>query len=397
MKMKKHATGYMLICVLMIALLFALLPQTAFAADTYARDSQRSEDSSGWFEEATIIADATALYLRPTADSPTVTELSSGTRIGVFCEEMPGWYRVIFGNYRGYIENAAIFLASTDTLAGYATHDGAALHQNAAQYSTVLADISAGTALEITNIVGDWYVANCGDISGYVAKDDVELTSGKTTASVLLPGMDGVCVADMQRALYARGFFSGSVTGQYDDITLCAVQAFQTAAGLSPNGNADTEMLAVLYGDNNIASNAAKVAGIEGRVLMSTWDDINKLWKRGTTATVTDVQTGLQYTAYRFGGWWHADCEPLTAEDTAIMKQIYSGKWSWSRRPIWVTIDGVTYAASQHGMPHKCDVITGNDFDGHFCIHFNDSKIHATGLECPRHQACVDSAFIQAQ
>jgi hypothetical protein len=79
------------------------------------------------------------------------------------------------------------------------------------------------------------------------------------------------------------------------------------------------------------------------------------------------------------------------------MKQMYGGKWSWQRRPIWVTIDGVTYAASQHGMPHKCDVITGNDMDGHFCIHFNDSKIHATGEECPRHQACVDTAFAQAQ
>ena len=212
-----------------------------------------------------------------------------------------------------------------------------------------------------------------------------------------MPGMSGVSVADMQRALYARGFFPGPVTGQYDDITLAAVQAFQTAADISPDGHADSDLLDLLYGDNDIESHAVKVAGIEGRVLMSTWNEIAKLWKKGTTATVTDVQTGLQYTAYRFGGWWHADCEPLTAQDTAIMKKIYSGRWSWQRRPIWVTIDGVTYAASQHGMPHKCDVISSNNFDGHFCIHFNDSKIHATGKECPRHQACIDTAFAQAQ
>ena len=99
----------------------------------------------------------------------------------------------------------------------------------------------------------------------------------------------------------------------------------------------------------------------------------------------------------RFGGWWHADVEPVTAEDTAIMKENYGGSWSWDRRAIWVTVDGVTYAASQNGMPHLSNPVSGNDFDGHFCIHFNDSKVHETGKEGPRHQARIDYAYSKAQ
>ena len=120
------------------------------------------------------------------------------------------------------------------------------------------------------------------------------------------------------------------------------------------------------------------------------------MFTKGKIATVTDVRTGKQYKVRRFGGWWHADVEPLTAADTAIMKSIYNGTWSWDRRAIWVTVGGKTFAASQNGMPHLASPTQGNNFPGHFCIHFNDSKVHETGQECPRHQYCVDYAYNKA-
>ena len=379
--MNKTLIFFTLICTMLVA----VLPiQTADAAEAY-------------FEEATVIAENADLHLRPAADSPAVTVLACGTRIGVYCEEKPGWYRVIFGNYRGYVHSEDVFLASTDTMTGHVAKDGLHLRLHANMYSTVLCDISVGTALTITNIVGDWYEVSLGDQLGYVHKDYVELSTAQTMSTLLKPGMEGVSVADMQRELYSRGFFPGPVTGTYGDLTLAAVQAFQEQASLSPDGIVDENMLALLYGNNDIKTKAAELAGIEGQVQLSTWNKINKVWKKGTTATVTDVLTGLQYTAYRFGGWFHADCEPLTKKDTAIMKQMFGGAWTWERRAIWVTIGDVTYAASQHGMPHMCDVVKRNNFNGHFCIHFKDSKIHATGRKCPRHQSCVDYAFEQAQ
>ena len=93
----------------------------------------------------------------------------------------------------------------------------------------------------------------------------------------------------------------------------------------------------------------------------------------------------------KFGGWYHADSEPITKEDTAVMKSLEG--FSWNRRPIWVTYNGKTVAASMHTMPHMANPTKSNGFDGHFCIHLLNSKVHANSKACPRHQACVQEAY----
>ncbi len=374
-----------LILILVIAFMLVTFPvQTALASDTF-------------FEEATVIEDGASMRLRPSEDSPVVTELESGTRIGVYCEETPGWYRIIFGNYRGYVSSEFIFLSSIDSKVGHVKNDGMPLRQFANEYSSVRSRLNAGTFISVLDIVGDWYYVESEDGEGYVHKDEIELTTSKSTSSLLKPGMEGVAIADMQRELRSRGFFGHSVTGYYGTVTTAAVKAFQKEARLSQDGIAGEKTLELLYGDNDISTTAAKLAGIEGEVLLSNWDTIDKRWKRGTTALVTDVKTGIQFKVIRFGGWFHADCEPATAADTAKMKKACGGSWTWNRRPIWVTIGGTTYAASQHDMPHMVDPIPGNDFPGHFCIHFYHSKVHETSKECPRHQYCVKYAYNAAK
>ena len=65
---------------------------------------------------------------------------------------------------------------------------------------------------------------------------------------------------------------------------------------------------------------------------MDWWDsDIQKIFARGVVAQITDVETGLSWRERRNGGTNHADCQPLTAADTAAMKKAYGGKWSWDR------------------------------------------------------------------
>jgi SH3-like domain-containing protein len=353
--------------------------------------------NAAFFEEATVIADEVNMRLRPTTDAPVVTVLEKGTRLGVYCEEQPGWYRVIYGNYRGYVSCEFIFLASTDSLVGHVKTDNLEVRQFSNEFSEVMGKLTAGNAVEILDIVGDWYYLETDEAKGYVNKSGIELSKSRSTASLLKPGMRGVAVADMQRELRKRGFFSGSVTGYYGDLTLGAVKSFQSEANLSQDGIVGEKTLDLLYGDNNIKTTAAKKAGIQGAVTMPHWDTVNKKWKRGTYAIVTDVKTGIQYKVYRFGGWWHADCEPATAEDTKKMKKAAGGAWTWNRRPVWVTVNGVTYAASQHSMPHMVDPVKGNDFPGHFCIHFLHSKIHHSAKECPRHQENVRYAYNKAK
>lgn len=115
---------------------------------------------------------------------------------------------------------------------------------------------------------------------------------------------------------------------------------------------------------------------------------IQSIFKKGYTAVVTDVRTGISFKVKRWSGAYHADVEPLTAADTAAMCRIYkvktaqeiSDKNLYQRRPILLTINGHSYAASMYGVPHNYpegDTINDNDFYGQFCIHFVNSKTHA--------------------
>jgi|GEM_PF-1278924 len=128
------------------------------------------------------------------------------------------------------------------------------------------------------------------------------------------------------------------------------------------------------------------------------WDEAAGLLARGESAAVIDVDTGYTFNIKRKGGTNHADCEPLTKDDTAIMKKIY-GSWSWNRRAVVVSVDGKNIAASMAGMPHGSQTLTGNGFAGHFDIHFLDSMTHGSSytksgkpMVDSQHQAMVKKA-----
>lgn len=123
------------------------------------------------------------------------------------------------------------------------------------------------------------------------------------------------------------------------------------------------------------------------------WKTARYMFKRNEVAKVTDVDTGLSFYVKRKGGVNHADVEPLTAADTAIMKKIYKGRWSWIRRAIVVTIDGRKVAASMNGMPHGFQNNYRNKFNGHHCIHFYKSRTHIGNRKDSAHQAMVNKAY----
>lgn len=138
--------------------------------------------------------------------------------------------------------------------------------------------------------------------------------------------------------------------------------------------------------------NTPSRSGIRYPEAADWWTDVQYVFTRGSIATVTDVDTGISYQVRRKGGTNHADCEPLTKADTAKMKQIYGGQWSWARRAVIVSVNGRVFAASQNGMPHGLYDIYDNNFDGHFCIHFKNSRTHGTNRVDEAHQAAVMKA-----
>ncbi|RNB86229.1 hypothetical protein [Brevibacillus panacihumi] len=119
------------------------------------------------------------------------------------------------------------------------------------------------------------------------------------------------------------------------------------------------------------------------------WDQVRKSFQRMENAAVVDLETGQRFMVQRRAGSRHADVQPLTRTDTRIMKEIYQGKWSWKRRAILVEVDGKYFAASMHGMPHGAGAIRGNDFPGHFCIHFFGSSTHRRTEPDPSHSLMI--------
>lgn len=210
-------------------------------------------------------------------------------------------------------------------------------------------------------------------------------------------GDHGTDVMKIQKRLKELGYFNGTIGGNYLTKTSIAVEAFQLANGLHVNGAyMDDTTEKYLFSKNAIPVEKivekTETSSQEYAKEMDWWkSDIQKIFAKGTVAQITDVETGVSWKEKRRGGTNHADVEPLTYEDTTILKSAYNGKWSWNRRAIWVTIDGVTYAASMNGMPHGGSSIN-NGFDGHHCIHFTNSRTHCSNKVCPNHQKAIKKA-----
>ncbi|SDM92271.1 hypothetical protein SAMN04487897_101495 [Paenibacillus sp. yr247] len=125
---------------------------------------------------------------------------------------------------------------------------------------------------------------------------------------------------------------------------------------------------------------------------MLPWEEASEVLPKYSKFTILDVESGLSFEGQRRAGSHHADVQPLTKSDSATLKTIYGGAWSWDRKAVLVKLNGRTLAGSMHGMPHGGDGIPGNDFKGHFCIHFLGSVTHGSRSADPAHQVMVHRA-----
>jgi hypothetical protein len=127
---------------------------------------------------------------------------------------------------------------------------------------------------------------------------------------------------------------------------------------------------------------------ISFRLEMLSWEKANEIIPNKAIFTIIDVETGFQFRAQRRAGNKHADVQPLTKEDTQIMKKIFHEKWSWKRRAIIIQVNDQFIAASMHGMPHGAGALK-NNFPGHFCVHFFGSTTHGSKHEDLSHKIMI--------
>lgn len=215
-------------------------------------------------------------------------------------------------------------------------------------------------------------------------------------------GDSGEAVMHLEKRLVSKGYLETIPDDYFDGLTMQAVMLYQEVEGLEKTGIADPLTLTLLFSSqarklprNLIAVSEETSQYLSGAIRVVDWwsGEMNQLIPVETgRAVVIDLATGLSFQVQRRGGTNHIDAEPLTKADTAVFKEIVNGKWSWNRRAVWVFKDGIRYAASINCMPHGGGFIDNNNFGGHFCIHFLNSRTHGSNRKDPRHQACVKLA-----
>ena len=276
------------------------------------------------------------------------------------------------------------------------------LRKEADKDSRALQTLDQGDRLNVLSETGSWYKVSYGRYTGYVMKKYVKVSgnvekeekqedkkadsssAGESAPATCRPGDKGSDVKKLQRALKAAGVYSGKIDGVYGKGTTAAVKAYQKKHGLTQDGVAGRVTLKTLFGED-----AGKDTPETEKL---TWFGSEDVIPKGATGTVKDCRTGKTFTAVRWSGSNHMDTEPASRADTATLKEIYGGSWSWRRRPILVKYNGHVYAASMNGMPHGTSTID-NGFDGHFCIHFTGSKTHGTDRVDEDHQSAVAAAL----
>ena len=204
----------------------------------------------------------------------------------------------------------------------------------------------------------------------------------------LRKGATGTAVKTLQTNLKKLGFYTAYVDGSFGATTESAVKAFQRKYGLTADGVAGSATLRKIE--------SAVASANSGKITTERLDWFNggkNVIPNGAVFQIKDVSTGLIFSARRQSGGSHMDAEPLTAEDTAILKKINGGSFSWRRRAVLVKYNGHVYAASIYSEPHGTNTILDNNFDGQFCLHFYGSKTHGTNRVDADHQKCVEQAM----
>lgn len=244
------------------------------------------------------------------------------------------------------------------------------------------------------------------------------------TSTTLRMGSTGEKVKTLQTRLAALKYYSGAIDGKFGKGTYNAVMAFQKACGLKTDGvvgkNTYAKLMsssAPVYSSSSSraasSSNTGENADLRGvdtsagnqpapapnGVQLLDWFKVVKsTLPKNTNLSIYDVRSGKTYIVRSFSNGNHADVEPLTKEDTAIMLETYGGTWSWDPRPVWVTYNGITVAASINGMPHAYGPNQNNGMDGQVCLHFLNSNVHNGNTAfAKRHQDAVWEAWEAAQ
>ena len=128
-------------------------------------------------------------------------------------------------------------------------------------------------------------------------------------------------------------------------------------------------------------------------VKMNWFKGGSNVLKKGHYGTIYDIDTGISLRIKRMGGHYHADVEPATAADTAKLKRIAGGDFSWRSEAVILKAGGKYVACGINTEPHGDQTISNNNYDGQFCLHMCGSITHGSEKVNDAHQRSIDRAY----
>lgn len=172
-------------------------------------------------------------------------------------------------------------------------------------------------------------------------------------------------------------------TGKFDEATHDALVAFQLRNGITASGTLDAATQVRLYSGTALEASAqpreylsddagytANPPSVSQIKLLHWYNEVKPQLSSGTVLPVYDPNTGLSWNLSVFSPGRHCDSQPVTLQDTLIMRKSFGGT-SWTMHVVYVQLpDGSWCMAAMHNRPHQSNGIANNGFGGHLCVHF---------------------------
>lgn len=277
------------------------------------------------------------------------------------------------------------------------TANDVSIREAADTSSEKVATANKGDVFYYVEKSGNWYQIQSGYwIKNTYAKIMTEsevndyLNSDDYAGGTYKEGDTGTMVTWIQEALTKLKYYENDISGHYGSKTKEAVRLFQKDHDLGADGVAGPKTIAKIMEEYNkkIGSSGGS-ASYKAVVYNIPWFGNERVIIDKTSATMklTDIYTGKSFNIKIQSIGNHADVEPATADDTKVLCSLYNVSNAsmletlnkYQRRAVVLTNSkGEQFIGSIYAIPHGKDTVSGNNFDGQFCVHFKNSKTHGT-------------------
>ena len=301
------------------------------------------------------------------------------------------------------------------------TANNVSIRETADTNSAKMGSANKGDVFYYMSKSGSWYRLQSGywirkDYVEVLDDEDIEdyLGSDSNAGGTYRLGDTGSMVLWIQESLHELKYYSGDLSSHYGDKTKEAVRRFQKDNGLSADGVAGPKTIAKIMDKITGSSTGGTGNATYNATIYNIDWFANKskiITGTATNYTLTDIKTGRTMGIKIQSAGNHADVEPLTKADTEVLCSLYGvanasqleSMNKWQRRAVVMTNKntGRQFVGSIYAIPHGQDTVSGNGFDGQFCLHFKGSTIHAgdggSVQDSQNHQARIEEGVKQLE